>query len=193
MFTKYEIDYDLDSLAPNISADTMKVHSQKHHQGYTDKLNAAVEGTDFASWTIEELLSKLSGLPESIRGAVQNNGGGFYNHDLFFSIISPDAQLTPDGEIMDRINNDFGSFDAFKEEFEKAALTRFGSGWAWLVDNGGTLEVTSTPNQDNPLMEGKKPLIGLDVWEHAYYLDYQNRRADYIKNFWNILDWKKVG
>lgn len=194
-FTLPELPYAKDALAPHIGADTMEVHYGKHHAGYTTKLNAAVEGTELENKSIEEILANVS----KHSGAVRNNGGGYYNHDLFWQVMSPNGGGNPSGPIADAINKAFGSFDSFKEAFSKAAATRFGSGWAWLIKKAdGSLAVTSTPNQDNPLMdvvdeaERGTPLLGLDVWEHAYYLNYQNRRPDYIDAFFNVINWEKV-
>ncbi|MGJ8661362.1 MAG: superoxide dismutase [Bacteroidota bacterium] len=185
-----KLGYAYDALEPNIDARTMEIHHSKHHQGYTNNLNAAIEGTDMANMSIEEIMKVCKDKP-----AVRNNGGGFYNHSLFWSIMAPNAGGNPTGALADDINSTFGSFDAFKEEFSKAAATRFGSGWAWLCVSDGKLCVCSTANQDNPLMgEGCKgtPILGLDVWEHAYYLNYQNRRPDYISSFFNVIDWNAV-
>lgn len=185
--------YAYDALEPHIDARTMEIHHTKHHNGYTTKLNAAIEGTDLSGKTIEEIMKDL----DMSNTAVRNNGGGFYNHVLFWEVMSPDGGGTPDGELGDAINAAFGSFDNFKEQFSSAAATRFGSGWAWLcVHPGGKVEICSTPNQDNPLMPGVAcgghPILGLDVWEHAYYLHYQNRRPDYIKEFFSVINWAKV-
>ncbi|MCL4151406.1 UNVERIFIED_CONTAM: hypothetical protein GTU68_059217 [Idotea baltica] len=169
----------------------MEIHHTKHHQGYVTKANAALEGTAFADKSVEEVLSSISDLPEEKRGAVINNAGGHANHSLFWSILTSETK-TPSGELLAKINSDLGGIDKFKEDFSNAAATRFGSGWAWLVVSNGKLEVTSTPNQNSPLMEGKTPILGLDVWEHAYYLNYQNRRPDYINAFFNVVDWDKV-
>ena len=170
----------------------MEIHHGKHHNGYVTKVNAALEGTDLGSKSIEDLVSDLNAVPENIRGAVRNNGGGHANHSLFWSVMSPDGGGEPTGELADAINAAFGSFDGFKEKFAAAAGTRFGSGWAWLSVDGGKLVVESTPNQDNPLMEGRTPILGLDVWEHAYYLNYQNRRPDYVSAFFNVINWGAV-
>lgn len=183
--------YAFDALEPNIDARTMEIHHDKHHAGYTNNLNNAIQGTEMEGWTIEEILKNGSG-----KTAVRNNGGGYYNHNLFWEVMSPNGGGKPSGELAEAIDSAFGSFDAFKEEFSKAAATRFGSGWAWLCVNNGKLEICSTANQDNPLMpdsgcEGK-PILGLDVWEHAYYLNYQNRRPDYIEAFFNVVNWDKV-
>jgi Fe-Mn family superoxide dismutase len=186
--------YAEDALEPHIDARTMSIHHDKHHAAYTNNLNKALEGhSNLASKSIEELLGDLDSVPESIRTTVRNNGGGYANHSLFWEIMGPEAGGSPSGDLADAINSAFGSFDAFKEEFSKAASTRFGSGWAWLyVDGSGNLAVTSTPNQDTPLMDGHTPILGLDVWEHAYYLNYQNRRPDYIAAWWNVVDWDAV-
>lgn len=186
--------YAEDALEPHIDARTMRIHHDKHHAAYTNNLNAALEGHgDLAGKSIEALLGDLNALPEAIRTTVRNNGGGFANHNLFWEIMGPDAGGEPTGELGAAINNTFGGFAAFKEQFSKAAATRFGSGWAWLyVDGGGRLAVGSTPNQDTPLMEGNTPILGLDVWEHAYYLNYQNRRPDYVAAWWNVVNWDAV-
>ncbi|WP_221930216.1 superoxide dismutase [Gracilimonas mengyeensis] len=188
-----ELSFEYDALKPSIDAKTMEIHHTKHHQGYTNKFNNAIEGTDLEDQDIEEIFSSVS----KHSTAVRNNGGGFYNHSLFWSILAPNAGGSPDGELAEAIDKAFGSFDAFKEEFASAAGSRFGSGWAWLIVNAdGELEITSTPNQDNPLMDVADvqgtPILGLDVWEHAYYLNYQNRRPDYISSFWNVVNWDKV-
>jgi Fe-Mn family superoxide dismutase len=188
-----ELPYAYDALEPHIDKETMNIHHTKHHNTYVTNLNAAVEGKgDLESKSIEELISNLDAVPEDIRTAVRNNGGGHANHSLFWTILCPNGGGAPTGELADAIASKFGSFDQFKEEFANAAKTRFGSGWAWLVVNNGELEVTSTPNQDSPLMEGKTPILGLDVWEHAYYLNYQNRRPDYISAFFNVVKWDEV-
>jgi Fe-Mn family superoxide dismutase len=186
--------YSENALEPHIDARTMSIHHDKHHAGYTNNLNNALEGQpDLAAKSIEELLGDLNSVPESIRTAVRNNGGGYANHSLFWNIMSPSGGGKPSGDLASAINDAFGSFDSFKETFSKAAATRFGSGWAWLyVDNAGNLAVTSTPNQDTPLMEGNTPILGLDVWEHAYYLNYQNRRGDYVAAWWNVVNWDAV-
>jgi len=181
--------YDYNALEPHIDEMTMRVHHDKHHAGYTKNLNAAIEGTDLASLSIDAILAKgVNTLPVAVR----NNGGGFANHSLFWKAMSPSGGGQPSGSLASAISRDLGGFDAFKETFSKAAATRFGSGWAWLVLANGKLEVYSTANQDSPLMEGKTPLLGLDVWEHAYYLKYQNRRADYIAAWWNVVNWGAV-
>ena len=192
-FTLPLLTYGFDALEPNIDARTMEIHYGKHHQGYTNNLNGAIEGTDLEEKSIEAILKNL----DMKNAAVRNNGGGFYNHSLFWKVMSPDGGGQPTGEIANAINNSFGSFEAFKDSFSAAAKTRFGSGWAWLcVLEGGKLEVCSTPNQDNPLMPGIGcggfPVLGIDVWEHAYYLNYQNRRVDYISAFMNLINWKVV-
>ncbi len=192
-FTLPDLPYAKDALEPTIDAQTMELHHGKHHNGYTNKLNAAIEGTEWDGKPIEEILANLDKMPEGKRGAVRNNGGGYANHALFWETMAPNAGGAPSGDLAEAINSAFGSFDAFKEQFETAAKTRFGSGWAWLyVESDGSLAVTSTPNQDTPLMEGKTPILGLDVWEHAYYLNYQNRRPDYVSAFWNVVNWDKV-
>ena len=192
-FTLPDLPYSFDALEPHIDAKTMEIHHDKHHAGYTTKLNAALEGKgDLAGKSIEDLLGNLSAVPEAIRTAVRNNGGGFFNHSLFWPALSGDGGGAPSGALGDAIGSAFGSFDAFKEKLATAAATQFGSGWAWLSSDGGKLVVSSTPNQDNPLMDGLKPILGLDVWEHAYYLKYQNRRPDYIAAFWNVVNWKQV-
>lgn len=188
-----KLNYAHDALEPHIDAKTMEIHHGKHHAGYTSKLNAAVEGTDLEGKSIEEILQNL----DLSNGAVRNNGGGFYNHRLFWEVMSPDGGGNPSGDLAKAIDDSFGSFDAFKEKFSNAAATQFGSGWAWLcVHNGGQLEVCSTPNQDNPLMPNVgcagTPILGIDVWEHAYYLNYQNKRPDYISAFFNVIHWEKV-
>ena len=187
--------YAHDALEPHIDARTMEIHHGKHHAGYVSKLNAALEGHDeLATKTVEDLLREIGSVPEGIHGAVQNNGGGHANHSLFWSIMGPDGGGSPEGALAEAIDAAFGSFDAFKEQFSGAAATRFGSGWAWLAVGGdGSLKVYSTANQDSPYMQGDVPLLGLDVWEHAYYLNYQNRRPDYVAAFWNVVDWTKVG
>ncbi|MED1301497.1 superoxide dismutase [[Bacillus thuringiensis] serovar konkukian] len=182
--------YAYDALEPHFDKETMNIHHTKHHNTYITNLNAALEGhAELADKSVEELVANLNEVPEAIRTAVRNNGGGHANHTFFWTTLSPNGGGQPVGELATAIEAKFGSFDAFKEEFAKAGATRFGSGWAWLVVNNGELEVTSTPNQDSPLTEGKTPVIGLDVWEHAYYLNYQNRRPDYIGAFWNVVDW----
>lgn len=188
-----ELPYGYDALNEYIDSQTMEIHHTKHHQAYISKVNAALEGhADLAAKSIEDLVSDLAAVPEAIRGAVRNNGGGHANHTLFWTILCPNGGGTPSGELGDAIGSTFGSFDNFKTQFSDAAATRFGSGWAWLSVNNGGLVVESTPNQDTPLSEGRTPILGLDVWEHAYYLKYQNRRPDYISAFWNIVNWDEV-
>ena len=187
-----ELPYAHDALAPHIDAKTMEIHHGKHHNGYVTKLNAALEGTDLDSKSVEELISDLSVVPEAKRGAVRNNGGGHANHSLFWSVLSADGGGEPTGALGDAIKATFGSFDDFKSQFSTAAGTRFGSGWAWLSVDGSKLVIESTPNQDSPLMDGRTPILGLDVWEHAYYLNYQNRRPDYVGAFFNLIDWNAV-
>jgi Fe-Mn family superoxide dismutase len=192
MFELPKLNYEYDALEPHIDEKTMEIHHTKHHAGYTDKLNGALEGVDTNNESIEDVLKTL----DMENSALRNNAGGYYNHKLFWEVMSPNGGGEPTGELADKINESFGSFDKFKEEFEKAASTRFGSGWAWLCKKeDGSLGVTSTPNQDNPLMEGVEggmPILGIDVWEHAYYLKYQNKRPDYISAFWNVVDWAEV-
>lgn len=193
MFELPKLKYAYDALEPHIDARTMEIHHTKHHNGYTNKLNAAIEGTAHAGASIEDILAQAG----AAGGAVRNNGGGFYNHTLFWDVMSPNGGGNPSGELASAIEEAFGSFDAFKEAFSAAAKTRFGSGWAWLIVGGdGKLHVTSTPNQDNPLMDVAEtkgtPILGLDVWEHAYYLNYQNRRPDYVAAFFNVIDWEVV-
>ena len=186
--------YDYNALEPHIDEQTMRIHHDKHHAAYTAKLNAALEGhADLQAKGIEDLLAGLASLPDSVRGAVNNNGGGYLNHTIFWNNMSPNGGGEPSGAIGDAIKSTFGSFDKFKEQFATAAATRFGSGWAWLcADASGNLLVKSFANQDSPVCEGLKPLLGLDVWEHAYYLKYQNRRPDYIAAFWNVVNWDDV-
>ena len=188
-----ELPYAYDALEPHFDKETMNIHHTKHHNAYVTNVNNALEGNEeLLSKSIEELISDMDAIPENIRTAVRNNGGGHANHSLFWELLSADGGGNPTGALAEAIDKKFGSFDAFKEEFAKAGATRFGSGWAWLVLNGEELEIMSTPNQDSPLMEGKTPLLGLDVWEHAYYLNYQNRRPDYIAAFWNVVNWDEV-
>lgn len=186
--------YGENALEPHIDARTMGIHHDKHHAAYTNNLNAALEGhADLAGKSIETLLGDLNAVPESIRTAVRNNGGGFANHNLFWEIMGPNAGGEPTGDLAAAIDDAFGSFSAFKEQFAKAAATRFGSGWAWLyVGKDGKLAITSTANQDTPLMDGNTPILGIDVWEHAYYLNYQNRRPDYVSAWWNVVNWDAV-
>ncbi|HKK88317.1 MAG TPA: superoxide dismutase [Saprospiraceae bacterium] len=188
-----DLPYAYDALTPHIDEETMKIHHGKHHAGYTKKLNAAIEGTDAEGKSIEDILANVSNYSVGVR----NNGGGFYNHSLFWTVMGPNGGGNPDGDVGSQINADFGSYDSFKDQFSAAAAGRFGSGWAWLcVDDEGKLMVTSTPNQDNPLMDvvpqNGTPILGLDVWEHAYYLHYQNRRPDYIEAFFNVINWDEV-
>ena len=188
-----ELPYAYDALEPHIDKETMSIHHTKHHNTYVTKLNGALEGhSDLQDKSLIELLSNLDKLPENIKTAVRNNGGGHANHSLFWTLLSPNGGGEPTGNLAEAINAKFGSFEAFKEEFASAAAGRFGSGWAWLVVDNGELAITSTPNQDTPVMDGKTPILGLDVWEHAYYLKYQNKRPDYIAAFWNVVNWEKV-
>jgi Fe-Mn family superoxide dismutase len=192
-YTLPELPYAYDALEPHFDARTMEIHHTKHHQGYTTKVNAALEGTAHESSSIEDVLANISSLPADKQQAVINNGGGFANHSLFWSVLSPNGGGTPSGSLAQAIEDELGGFDAFKEAFASAAATRFGSGWAWLSVNGsGNLVVHSTANQDSPIMEGHIPILGLDVWEHAYYLHYQNRRPDYIAAFWSVVNWEQV-
>ncbi|CDQ18012.1 superoxide dismutase, Fe-Mn family [Halobacillus karajensis] len=189
-----ELPYAYDALEPTIDKETMNIHHTKHHNGYVTKLNNALEGhADLQDKSLEELLSNnLAAVPEDIRTAVRRNGGGHANHSLFWTILSPNGGGEPTGDLATKINDTFGGFDQFKEKFENTAKGRFGSGWAWLVVNNGELEVIDTLNQDSPIMEGKTPILGLDVWEHAYYLNYQNRRPEYVSAFWNVVNWDEV-
>ncbi len=192
-YTLPALPYALNALEPHIDAKTMEIHHTKHHQAYINNVNNALKGkADLESKSVEDLIANLAAVPEDIRNVVRNNGGGHANHSLFWTIIGPYAGGVPTGNVAAAINKTFGSFDAFKEKFAQAATTRFGSGWAWLSLKDGALEISSTANQDSPIMEGKKPLLGIDVWEHAYYLNYQNRRPDYIAAFWNIVNWAEV-
>ncbi len=193
-YTLPPLAYPYNALEPHIDARTMEIHHTKHHQAYINNVNNALKGkADLESKSVEDLIANLNAVPEDIRTVVRNNGGGHANHSFFWSIIGPKAGGVPQGQIAAAINQAFGSFDAFKEKFAQAATTRFGSGWAWLsLTKEGKLELSSTPNQDSPLMEGKTPLLGIDVWEHAYYLHYQNRRPDYIAAFWNVVNWPQV-
>ncbi len=203
-FTLPDLPYDFNALEPYIDEQTMRIHHDKHHGTYVSKLNTAVEGTEYEKLPVEELMQKVAKLPDNIRTAVRNNGGGHCNHSLFWEIMAPKAGGEPKGKLAEAIKSAFGSFDEFKKQFSAAAAGRFGSGWAWLVVNpsDGKLQILSTPNQDNPLMVGivpeaqhgpLNPILGLDVWEHAYYLKYQNRRPEYIENFFNVINWDKVG
>ena len=188
-----DLPYAYDALEPHIDARTMEIHHSKHHQGYTTKLNAALEGTDWADKPIEETLASLDTLPEEKRTAVRNNGGGFLNHGIFWTTMSPNGGGEPTGKLATAIDRDFGSFEAFKEAFANAAKGQFGSGWAWLeVKDDGTLQVHGHANQDNPVMHGAHPVLGIDVWEHAYYLNYQNRRPDYVEAWWNVVNWDEA-
>jgi Fe-Mn family superoxide dismutase len=184
--------YDYGALEPHIDEQTMRIHHDKHHQAYVDKVNPALEGTEWAARPIEDVLRNLESIPEDKRTVVRNNGGGHYNHTLFWEWMSPDGGGEPEGQLGDAIGSAFGSFEDFKAQFKDAGVNRFGSGWAWLVRDGGDLAIVSTANQDNPVSEGQTPLLGVDVWEHAYYLKYQNRRPDYIDAWWNVVNWAKV-
>jgi superoxide dismutase, Fe-Mn family len=184
--------YDYAALEPHIDEATMRVHHDKHHQAYVDKANAALEGTDWAETPVEEVLRGLERVPEDKRTVVRNNAGGHYNHTLFWELMGPDGGGEPDGALADAIDETFGGFDAFKQELSDAAVNRFGSGWAWLVHDGSSLRVTSTPNQDPPILEGQAPILGIDVWEHAYYLKYQNRRPEYVAAWWNVVNWREI-
>ncbi|WP_214807496.1 superoxide dismutase [Exiguobacterium sp. s102] len=187
-----ELGYAYDALEPHIDARTMEIHHSKHHNAYVTNVNAALEGSEHEGKSLEELLQNLDALPADIQTAVRNNGGGHWNHSFFWKLLKKNDGAAPSGELASAIDEAFGSFDAFKDAFAKAATTRFGSGWAWLIVEGGKLAVVSTPNQDTPVMEGKTPILGLDVWEHAYYLNYQNRRPDYINAFFDVIDWDHV-
>ena len=188
-----KLTYAYDALEPHVDARTMEIHHTKHHQGYVTKANAALEGTEFGGKPVEEVLKNVGKLPEKIRQAVINNAGGHANHTLFWSVMGPGKGGVPSGALADALNGAFGDFDKFKKAFTDAALTRFGSGWAWLgFDENGKLHVGSTANQDSPIMSGHKPILGLDVWEHAYYLNYQNRRPDYVEAWWNVVNWDQV-
>jgi Fe-Mn family superoxide dismutase len=188
-----KLPYPHDALEPHIDARTMEIHHTKHHQAYINNVNGAIQGKpDLEKKSVEELIRGLSGIPEDIRTAVRNNGGGHANHSLFWQLMGPGKGGEPTGEVATAINSSFGSFAKLKEDFGKAAATRFGSGWAWVIVEGGKLAITSTPNQDTPVMDGKKPILGIDVWEHAYYLKYQNRRPDYVAAWWNVVNWDKV-
>jgi superoxide dismutase, Fe-Mn family len=185
--------YAFNALEPFIDEQTMQIHHGKHHQTYVNNLNAALEKhANLQGMSIEDLLADIDALPDDIRTAVRNNGGGHANHTLFWQVMGPNAGGAPTGAVAEAIDKKFGSFDAFKEQFAKAATGRFGSGWAWLVKSGDGVDITSTPNQDSPLMEGKTPILGIDVWEHAYYLKYQNKRPDYISAWWNVVNWAEV-
>lgn len=192
-FTTPDLPYAYDALEPSIDAQTMTIHHDKHHVGYVTKLNAAVEGTEYADWDITKLIAGLGSLPEGIRTKVRNAGGGHINHSLFWTIMSPNGGGEPGGALATAIDSSFGSYGAFQEQFSAAAAAQFGSGWGWLVvTKGGDLKIYSTANQDSPVSNGDTPILGVDVWEHAYYLKYQNKRPEYLKNFFNVVDWKKV-
>ena len=184
--------YDYAALEPHIDEQTMRLHHDKHHQAYVDKANGALEGTEFADKPIAEVVANLGALPQDKQGVVRNNGGGHLNHSMFWESMSPDGGGAPSGDLASAIESEFGSFDAFKEQFEAAGVGQFGSGWAWLVLDGSVVKVTSTANQDNPVSNGQTPLLGNDVWEHAYYLKYNNRRPEYLKAWWNVVNWDKV-
>jgi Fe-Mn family superoxide dismutase len=184
--------YDYNALEPTIDEETMRLHHDKHHQAYVDKANGALEGTDLDGKPVEEVLQNLSSLPDDKQGVFRNNGGGHANHSLFWESMSPDGGGEPSGELADAINEAFGSLDEFKEQFEANGVGQFGSGWTWLVLDGGSLKLEKTPNQDSPVLNGQTPLLGNDVWEHAYYLKYQNKRPDYLKAWWNVVNWDKV-
>jgi Fe-Mn family superoxide dismutase len=184
--------YDYGALEPHIDEQTMRLHHDKHHQAYVDKVNGALEGTEWADRPIEEVLGNLDQLPEDKQKPVRNNGGGHYNHSLFWEIMSPDGGGEPEGSLADAISTAFGDFNTMKTQVNEAGVNQFGSGWTWLVTDGGSLAVTSTPNQDTPIMEGKTAVLGIDVWEHAYYLKYQNRRPDYLEAWWNVVNWDAV-
>jgi Fe-Mn family superoxide dismutase len=191
-YTVPELPYAYDALEPHIDEATMRVHHDKHHQAYVDKANAALEGTEWADKPVEDVIASLGSLPADKQGPVRNNGGGHYNHSLFWTWMSPDGGGEPDGALGEAIASTFGSFDEFKTQFKNAGANQFGSGWAWLVHNGSGLEIVSTPNQNNPLTDGKTPLLGIDVWEHAYYLKYQNKRPDYMEAWFNVVNWPTV-
>ena len=187
-----DLPYDYNALEPHIDEATMRVHHDKHHQAYVDKANAALEGTEWADKDVEEVLKDLSSLPDDIRTAVRNNAGGHANHSFFWEIMSPDGGGEPEGDLADAIKDKFGDFSSFQEEFKNAGIGQFGSGWAWLIHDGSGLAVVSTANQDSPVSDGKTPIIGCDVWEHAYYLKYQNKRPDYLDAWWNVVNWAKA-
>ncbi|HJP58395.1 MAG TPA: superoxide dismutase [Gemmatimonadaceae bacterium] len=192
-FTLPPLPYDFAALEPHIDAKTMEIHHGKHHQTYVNNLNAAIEkAPDLASKSLDDLMRNVNTVPESVRTAVRNNGGGHWNHSMFWQIMAPQAGGEPGGNLGNAIRSAFGDFAKFREQFSAAGVGRFGSGWAWLINSGGKLSITSTPNQDNPLMDGQRAIMGLDVWEHAYYLKYQNRRPDYITAWWNVVNWKEV-
>jgi Fe-Mn family superoxide dismutase len=187
-----DLPYDYGALEPHIDEQTMRIHHDKHHQAYVDKANAALEGTEWADKPVEEVLRDLDRIPQDKRTVVRNNGGGHANHSLFWQIMSPDGGGEPEGELADAITEAFGSVDDLRKKVTDAAVNQFGSGWGWLVLDGGSLAIISTPNQDSPLLDGKVPLLGVDVWEHAYYLKYQNRRPDYVAAWWNVVNWNEV-
>jgi Fe-Mn family superoxide dismutase len=192
-FTLPNLPYAFDALEPHIDAQTMQIHHGKHHQAYVNNLNAAIEkAPELAGKSLDELMRGINSVPESVRTAVRNNGGGHWNHSMFWQLMGPGKGAEPSGKLADAIKSAFGDFAKFKEQFAAAGAGRFGSGWAWLVNDGGKLSIMSTPNQDNPLMEGKNAILGLDVWEHAYYLKYQNKRPDYITAWWNVVNWAEV-
>jgi Fe-Mn family superoxide dismutase len=191
-YTLPPLPYPYNALEPYIDAKTMEIHHTKHHQAYIDKVNAALKGTEWENKDIVDVLQNLKKLPEDKQKIVRNNGGGHFNHSLFWTVVAPDAGGKPSGALAKAIDEACGSFDAFKEKFEAAAVGQFGSGWAWLVAEKGKVTITSTPNQDSPVMDGKTPILGLDVWEHAYYLTYQNKRPDYARAWWNVVNWKEV-
>jgi Fe-Mn family superoxide dismutase len=184
--------YDYNALEPHIDEQTMRIHHDKHHQAYVDNANKALDGTEWADTPVEEILKNLDAIPEDKRTAVRNNAGGHANHTLFWTVMGPNGGGTPSGDLAAAIDSAFGGLDALKEKLSQAGITRFGSGWGWLVSSGSGLEVMSTPNQDSPLSEGKTPILGIDVWEHAYYLNYQNRRPDYVAAWWNVVNWDEV-
>jgi superoxide dismutase, Fe-Mn family len=191
-FSVPDLPYDYSALEPHVDEATMRVHHDKHHQAYVDKANAALEGTELADADVDDVLRSLGDLPEDIRTAVRNNAGGHSNHTFFWQVMSPDGGGDPDGDLRSAIEEKFGSLDSFRDEFKNAGVNRFGSGWAWLVHDGSGLAVVSTANQDSPISDGQTPLLGVDVWEHAYYLKYQNRRPDYIDAWWNVVNWAEV-
>ncbi len=191
-FSVPDLPYDYDALEPHIDEATMRVHHDKHHQAYVDKANGALEGTEWADRDVEDVLQNLDSLPADKQGPVRNNGGGHYNHSLFWQMLSPDGGGAPSGDLAAAIDSAFGSFDDFKAKFKEAGIGQFGSGWAWLVKDGDGVAIVKTPNQDSPISAGKTPLLGCDVWEHAYYLKYQNKRPDYIDAFWNVVNWDYV-
>ena len=191
-FTLPPLPYSYDALEPHIDEATMKLHHGKHHQAYVDKLNAAIAASEWESKSIDEIMVSLDKVPDKVKAAVRNNGGGHYNHSLFWQWMSPTGGGEPTGKVAEAINSKFGSFAKFKEEFEAAGMSRFGSGWVWLIQDGGELSITTTPYQDCPVSEGKKVLLGNDLWEHAYYLKYQNRRPEYLAAWWNVVNWNKV-